>query len=42
MESVAIYCWLSRDDGDDAESNSIKTQRMITAKDKAGLSTIYM
>ena len=29
MESVAIYCRLSKDDGDDAESNSIKTQKMI-------------
>lgn len=29
MESVAIYCRLSREDGDDAESNSIKTQKMI-------------
>ena len=29
MESVAIYCRLSKDDGDDAESNSIKSQKMI-------------
>jgi site-specific DNA recombinase len=28
-ESVAIYCRLSREDGDDTESNSIKTQKMI-------------
>lgn len=29
MERVAIYCRLSKDDGDDAESNSVKTQKMI-------------
>ena len=29
MESVALYCRLSKDDGDDTESNSIKTQKMI-------------
>ena len=29
MESVAIYCRLSKDDGDDGESNSIKTQKLI-------------
>jgi site-specific DNA recombinase len=29
MESVAIYCRLSKEDGDDTESNSIKTQKMI-------------
>ena len=29
MENVAIYCRLSKDDGDDTESNSIKTQKMI-------------
>ena len=26
---VAIYCRLSKEDGDDVESNSIKTQRLI-------------
>ena len=29
MESVAIYCRLSLADGDDTESNSIKTQKLI-------------
>ena len=29
MESVAIYCRLSKDDGNDAESISIKTQKLI-------------
>lgn len=27
--SAALYCRLSRDDGGDAESNSIQTQRMM-------------
>ncbi len=29
---AAIYCRLSRDDGGDAESNSIQTQRMMLKK----------
>ena len=29
MEHVAIYCRLSKEDGDDTESNSIKTQKLI-------------
>lgn len=29
IESVAIYCRLSKEDGDDNQSNSIKTQKMI-------------
>ena len=32
QNTAALYCRLSRDDGGDAESNSISTQRMILQK----------
>ena len=40
--TAALYCRLSRDDGGDAESNSIQTQRMMLtryAKEQGMLST---